>query len=374
MNVGDEATVSLMKKIKDNVYIVTNTQTGEEGLLSVKGRLKVSKDNTVNVWVIRYDKTKEKYVYGNAYFGKFSISAGISEKYIKIIDLLYTDDSKITDADISQLKGMVNRCLKRDQWDWYTTFEYIGYPASKVMHEFVHDSFYLRNELREGHRENLPAYKEKFYYIFNSMMYHLGAKLEDKVDDYIVPIKSFDKELWNKLSYDSKKNIKMLEHLENSTSIYILMHYFVTLEQEFFNHLVSPFVERYKEELKTATCNDRYLTTTHEILTGKTHFSLGSIFHLGKNVIDKNSRRKSIAIDKYAQFLGEDIYQFVDICNMIGNTRIGNLTLTNMRNGLAHGNAELINQIDKNAYYKLRSFLLEAPDSVVVRVLTISKK
>ena len=84
MNVGDEATVSLMKKIKDNVYIVTNIQTGEEGLLSVKGRLKVSKDNTVNAWVIRYDKTKEKYVYGNAYFGKFSNNPATLPRFVRL--------------------------------------------------------------------------------------------------------------------------------------------------------------------------------------------------------------------------------------------------------------------------------------------------
>lgn len=374
MNIGDEATVILKEKIKDNVYMVTNTETCEDGILRVKGRLKVSKENTVNVWVVQYDKTSGKYVYGNAYFGKFSISSGISEKYVRIINLLYADDSQITDIDISQLKGMVNRCLKKDQWDWYTTFEYIGYPASKVMKEFVHDSSNLRNELREGKKENLLAYKEKYYYIFSSMMYHLGAKLEDKVDDYVIPIKNFDKKLWNRLSFDSKKNIKMLEHIDDSTSIYVLMHYFVTVEQEFYGHLVAPFIDKYKNELQLSKCGDKYLSTTHDILTGNTHFSLGSISYLGRSVKNENSRQKSKAIDKYADFLGTDIDEFVDLCNLIGTTKIGHLTLANMRNGLAHGNSELIKQIDKDAYFKLRNFLLEAPNSVVVKVLNISKK
>jgi cold shock CspA family protein len=41
--------------------------------------------------------------------------------------------------DISELKGMFNRCLRRDQWDWFSVFTAFGEPSRKAMQQIVRE-------------------------------------------------------------------------------------------------------------------------------------------------------------------------------------------------------------------------------------------
>lgn len=47
---------------------------------------------------------------------------------------------------ISELKGMFNRCLKKDQWDWFSVFDRIGFPDRVDMIRIV----FLLSELRRS--------------------------------------------------------------------------------------------------------------------------------------------------------------------------------------------------------------------------------
>lgn len=372
MVIGDSAVLKLGQRINDTTYHVLNVNSNEEGILKVKGRLKVSQDGCVKGWVIQFEKNNKHVIYGNGYFGKFTISPGIKLKYTSIIKRLYSSPESISDADISVLKGMVNRCLKRDQWDWYTTYEYLGYPASKILHQFVDDSICVRDDIRENHRETLLDFRAKYGFLFNSMLFHLGGALDHDVDSE-TPIYGFDSRLWDKLSDESRKNLKMLEHIDNRASIYVLMHYFVTLEQEFYRHLISPFISQNKASLMNSVCASQRFSQTHDILIGKAHNSLGAIPFLGRFAGFQQACVSSAAISAFSFFLGADLDAFKTICRLIERTTISGLSIVVIRNGLAHGNGEVITQIDSHAYACLRSFLLEAPDSIIERIITISK-
>ena len=371
MEIGDSAVLKLGQQIDDTTFHVLNIKSNEEGILKVKGRLKKYQEGCVKGWVIQYDKNKKQYIYGNSYFGKFSISSGISEKYTSIIKRIISEPESISDSDISVMKGMVNRCLKRDQWDWYTTYEYLGYPASKVLHQFVADSIIVRDDLRNGLRDSLLEYRTKYGFLFNNMLFHLGYVFDDV--DYDIPVKGLNSLLWDKLSDESRKNLTMLERVDMKSSIYVLMHYFVTLEQEFFRHIIAPFVSINRADLNDSICAVQRYSQTHDILIGKAHNSLGAIPFLGRFAGTPQACSSSVAISAFTDYLGDDLNAFKDICKLIDRTKISGLSIITIRNGLAHGNSDVISQIDNRAYICLRSFLLEAPDSMIERIIAISK-
>lgn len=371
MNIGEEAIVRLDKQVSETKYHVTNIKTNAIGTLIVKGRLKISKENTVNAWILQYDKALNRYIYGNSYFGKYSISTNIGNRYKDIIKRLYSSPDSIKDVDVSILKGMVNRCLKKDQWDWFTTYEYIGYPDSKVMHQFVNFCVIVRDAVRLQDFSRLSELKEKYGYILNNMLFHLGEKLEETVDDINKPIATIDSDIWEKLSFDSRKNIKMLEGLKNRTSQFILMHYFVTLEKEFFRHTISPFI-KCNQILKNSQCSIHKYSHTHDILVGRSLTSLGAIPYFGRYVNDKEACDNSEAISVFSSYLGSDAIPFKAICESIENTMVCGMSLITIRNGLAHGDNSIIDRLDDGAYEELRTFLLCSPSSIIERIVKIS--
>ena len=51
---------------------------------------------------------------------------------------------------LSVVKGMFNRVLKKDQWDWHTVYLQFGRPRKKACHEIVSNLKKLRDACRDG--------------------------------------------------------------------------------------------------------------------------------------------------------------------------------------------------------------------------------
>lgn len=372
MLLGEQVSLKLGTQIEEHIYQVINVDNNKGGILKVKEPLNIRNNGIVKAWIIQYDKNKDMYIYGNAYFGKYSISKGIGNKYIDIIKRIYTSPESITDENISTMKGMINRCLKRDQWDWFTTYEYAGYPASRFMHQFVNDCITVRNSIRNNEIDQLLIYRIKYRYIFRSMLFHLGERLDESAN-LDIPILGFNIKIWNKLSYDSRKNIKMADQIEKRYSIYVLMHYFVTLEHEFKRHLIEPFVKLNRFRFKDHFCYHDHFKRTHDILRGTDHCTLGSIGYLGKIIDQSEAYEYSEVILEFSNYLRTDITSFKMICKLIGNKRVNNLTLVDIRNGIAHGDERKINKINYDTLKELKLFMLNTPDSILERIVKISR-
>ena len=83
------------------------------------------------------------------------LSGNMKERYDGAVHTLtlYLRD-RITASEIglntvSELKGMFNRSLLKDQWDWFTVYERLGYPPRKEMQHFVFKLTALRQSLRD---------------------------------------------------------------------------------------------------------------------------------------------------------------------------------------------------------------------------------
>ena len=66
------------------------------------------------------------------------------------------------DADLdhlSELKGMFNRCLRRDQWDWFTVHTELGRPEQKPMQQIVGALVSLRRAIKDDDTESVRRFK-----------------------------------------------------------------------------------------------------------------------------------------------------------------------------------------------------------------------
>ena len=365
MQIGDEIKVRIVEKTNDKKYKVVTHDDCYSGTLLVKGKLKIKKDGLINAWVLQ--KTKYGIICGNAYFGKFDISVGLSERYVRIIKDLYNSPRQVTHEDISILKGMVNRCLKQDQWDWYTTYKYLGYPLYRYMHCFINDSIKVRNELRVDDYSNLVWFREKYENWFNSISYFLGEKIYLDEDEIDIPTENIPENLWERLSYESKKNIKMISLLQKKVSNYILMHYFVTLENEYYNHFLLNFIE-INRRYNTGYSGNKYKRIS-DILTGQSKFSLGTIPFFSYYVNNDKAMSSCKSIDDFTKYLGTKCDAFKEISCIIRDTIVEDVTLIDIRNGLAHGDKDILDKINEDTFVQVNRILFKEPYMVIPRIL-----
>lgn len=368
MRAGDEVQVRIIEKISETKALVDIIDSGEKAVLKKKGRLRISKDGTVTAWVIQHNSKNNDIILGNAYFGKYDISPNITALYLRILNSVFNEPESVSSEDISVLKGMVNRCIKHDQWDWYTTYKYLSYPSYQLMNLFVKECVQVRKALLNDERNELFAFREKYAFLLRSIALHLDEEMQVPVLENGETIQELEQELWERMSFDSRNNIRIVERIAGSASKYTLMHYLVTVEQEFFAHYIQPFISVKGRHITTGYRNP-YIKTTHEILTGRTHFSMGSIYYLGKNLNDARALRDSEAMQEFYSFLGEKRIIFQEICSIISSHQICGLRITELRNGLAHGNAEIIAKINSNAYQEMHNLLFGAPIFLMKKIL-----
>lgn len=368
--VGDICNVRIIQQINDRTAEVVDEENNIAGILKIKGDLKVRKNGTVMVWILQVDSKRNKYTFGNSYFGKYSISESIVNQYVEALEkVLGYSANTLEPDDVSILKGMVNRCIKHDTWDWFTTYSFLGYPSYPELSRFVQDSVKLRKDILEGKNDSFSAFVSNYQYMLVSIYSHLSNNITFNDKQIEIPIKGFDKELWDKLLYDSKKNIILVEQMNKQISKYLLMHYFVTLEQEFQNNFILPFQQNFTKKLNSFGLNNVRWKITHELLCGNTHFSLGAVYYLWRCCRDSDAISASDAISSFVEFLGENKHYFVKICDLIIKKRICGYLLKDLRNGLAHGDSTITNAIDQSAFDKLHNFLFSPPEGVLREII-----
>lgn len=374
MKTGDERRVKLIERVSDTEARVVDVDSGNPGILLIKGQLRVRSDGTINAWLIQHNGRKGTYIYGNAYFGKFSISRSLADSYVVILRKLYDNPEALAADDISCLKGMANRCLKKDQWDWFTTYKYLGYPVHPVLRKFVADAVVQRDLLRQGRYDGLPGFRAAHHSLLSGLLFHLSEDVEVDDEDIDVPVPGLDQDLWARLSFDSRKNIKMAERIHAKSSLYTLMHYFVALEQEFRGHFVQPFADLYGHRFLRVRCLQERYQRTHDVLTGRSPFTLGAVRFLGGFVENRHACEDSQAIKKFADFLADRKSDFAALCSLIATQPIGGVPLPQLRNALAHGDMSVISRIDGATFDDVRSLLFNPPGQVLRRIVSNSMR
>jgi Meiotically up-regulated gene 113 len=100
-------------------------------------------------------------------FGMSPISKTMEERYataVRTVSLFLADEISPETLEleaISELKGMFNRCLRKDQWDWFTVYERLGHPPREQMKYFVFKLVELRKSLKEQDVERANSIKNE---------------------------------------------------------------------------------------------------------------------------------------------------------------------------------------------------------------------
>ena len=80
---------------------------------------------------------------------------------------------EVNPVDLSELKGMFNRCLRQDQWDWFSVFTDLGEPDRKHMQQIVGDLKELRRAITINDTSAVELCKRKL--ITNEILTYLDA-------------------------------------------------------------------------------------------------------------------------------------------------------------------------------------------------------
>ena len=88
-------------------------------------------------------------------FGMSDLSENMKRRFDSAVDIVSLFlNNKISPHEvkleaISELKGMFNRSLRKDQWDWFTVYDRLGYPPKSEMKYIVRQLVQLRESLKE---------------------------------------------------------------------------------------------------------------------------------------------------------------------------------------------------------------------------------
>ncbi|RAK69434.1 GIY-YIG nuclease family protein [Hymenobacter edaphi] len=94
-------------------------------------------------------------------FGMAPISKVMQGRYDYAVESMLkfiSDGSCDLDPDyISELKGMFNRCVRKDQWDWFSVHQKFGFPPASVMRRIAGELTLIRKAVLLGDRVGLDV-------------------------------------------------------------------------------------------------------------------------------------------------------------------------------------------------------------------------
>jgi hypothetical protein len=106
-----------------------------------------------NPWVYRLERETKTVYLTLSRFGVYPISDRMWSRYNCAVDATLdflssgTPDGKQTAQSLSEVKGMYNRTLRRDQWDWFSVYEALGRPSEPEARKVVEWLVNLRTAL-----------------------------------------------------------------------------------------------------------------------------------------------------------------------------------------------------------------------------------
>ncbi len=135
--------------------------------------LKIRKDERqefgehFNAWVFGIDAPKKTIFFSTSEFGRKPISDRMRPRYLRAIECFLAilrhepfDTTYFMDA-ISEVKGMFNRCLKKDQWDWLSVYITLGRPEAAILTKVTSTLTPLRRSVKDEDLMEANANLEK---------------------------------------------------------------------------------------------------------------------------------------------------------------------------------------------------------------------
>ena len=156
--VGDELRATLTTLLSSKVWALTSPELPENWSAVLRSRSdKLYQPGDVeDFWIFDVSFNRHEISLSDSEFGRLPISDAMRPRYVKALratlDILSRGADATTDSaeQFSEVKGMFNRCLRKDQWDWYTVYKSFGYPKPEVMRQAANLFGSAARALRQG--------------------------------------------------------------------------------------------------------------------------------------------------------------------------------------------------------------------------------
>ena len=231
----------------------------------------------------------------------------------------------------------------------------------------------LREQISELQKDNQRSNYDRF----ESIAHKLYC-LSPQTSDFNKKVENFEK-IWEKLSESTRKDIKLSISMFETFQSYDLALFPMirSLENEFARNFFLPFYnsQSYKN-IKCLICNNKKYEKTHIALIKRSRFhpTMGNIPFIGKAMNDIKALEASDVIKAFRQFLGKNCKSFVSICKLLDNYSFGvqRYKLVDVRNGIAHGDNNITENIDKKCYEEISRLLYEPPMQILFELIKYS--
>ena len=110
----------------------------------------------LKAWIFQVDVPGLKICLSDSDFGRMPVSDRMRPRYLASLKCFIEackspGDANIPDSEsVSELKGMFNRCIKKDQWDWLTVYVAFGRPPYDFLRSSVSQLYELGRAVRAG--------------------------------------------------------------------------------------------------------------------------------------------------------------------------------------------------------------------------------
>lgn len=149
--IGSEQTVTITGQLNDRIYEAEPFTDQLDWAVRVYTRdgEQFSQGDRVKPWVFRYRPDRRELHLSVDEFGRMPISESMASRYLRGCDLMLTllrdgwksEGGEVDMEVLGEARGMLSRCIKRDQKDWFSVWVALGRPARKKM-ERVRDELY----------------------------------------------------------------------------------------------------------------------------------------------------------------------------------------------------------------------------------------
>ncbi|MFP3356276.1 GIY-YIG nuclease family protein [Planococcus sp. SIMBA_143] len=87
--------------------------------------------------------------------------------------------------DMSHFKGMVNRCVKQDQWDWFTVYTLFKQPDPTLLKDFNHPITDIRHGFKVADQQKIELARQRLVSLgaVDLCLFYLGKKEPEYVNE-----------------------------------------------------------------------------------------------------------------------------------------------------------------------------------------------
>lgn len=139
--------------------------------------------------------------------------------------LRYVEGKEVVGAiedHLSHLKGMFNRIIRQDQWDWFTVNMYFDYPSTKELSFFVSTISKLRRaviDCKHGEIQEIIKLLTMTNFKIYMENYKNHDKTEETSDQYIYILSRKEENELLKIGMTTRNVIKRCNEINSSTGV-----------------------------------------------------------------------------------------------------------------------------------------------------------